>query len=181
MTILFYSISKAYHLPSLIFILVFGLYLGNIGKLQYIKSLKKIHSEILDKEVLKFRELTTEFSFLIRSLFFLLFGYLMETSEILNTETIFWAIGITACLYLLRAILLKLFNIPLKSILFIAPRGLITILLFLSIPLSQSIEIVNKSMIIQVVLLTALIMMFGLMKTKSYASIEDTIEDTTIS
>jgi hypothetical protein len=178
--ILFYSISKAYHLPSLIFILVFGLYLGNIGKLIYVKHLKIIHTEILEKEVVKFRELTTEFSFLIRSLFFLLFGYLMETSEILNTDTIIWAIGITACIYIIRALLLKIFHISLKSILYIAPRGLITILLFLSIPLSQSIEIVNKSMIIQVVLLTALIMMFGLMKTKSQISIEDTKEDTTI-
>ncbi|MDD4920930.1 MAG: hypothetical protein PHS30_00475 [Bacteroidales bacterium] len=182
LTILFYSISKAYHLPSLIFILVFGLYLGNISKLNYIKQLVKIHSDILDKEVLKFKELTTEFSFLIRSLFFLLFGYLMETSDILNIDTITWAIGITVCIYLIRLMLLKICNIPLKFVLYIAPRGLITILLFLSIPLSQSIEIVNKSMIIQVVLLTAFIMMFGLIKTKSEVNTENSAgSDTMIS
>jgi len=180
LTILFYSISKVYHLPSLIFILVFGLYLGNIGKLKYVRHFNYIRSEVLDVEVLKFRELTTEFSFLIRSLFFLLFGYLMETAEILNTDTLFWALGITASIFIFRVILLKVFNISAKSILFIAPRGLITILLFLSIPLSQSIEIVNKSMIIQVVLLTALTMMLGLMKTKSRESIEDASEEITI-
>jgi len=41
---------------------------------------------------------------------------------------------------------------------------LITILLFLSIPFGQSVEIANKSLIIQVIILTALVMMFGLMK-----------------
>ena len=51
--------------------------------------------------------------------------------------------------------------------LFIAPRGLITILLFLSIPASQTIEIANNSLIIQVIILTALVMMVGLMSTKN--------------
>ncbi|MCK9310824.1 MAG: cation:proton antiporter [Bacteroidales bacterium] len=164
LVILIYSISKMYHLPSLIFILVFGLFLGNVDKLKYIKRLEKFHSEILNSEVIKFKELTMEFSFLIRSLFFLLFGYLMETSELLNMETIPWAIGITVCLFIVRAILLTIFRIPLKPIFYIAPRGLITILLFLSIPFGQSVEIANKSLIIQVIILTALVMMFGLMK-----------------
>jgi len=162
--ILIYSISEMYHLPSLIFILVFGLFLGNVDKLKYIKRLETFHSEVLNKEVVKFRELTTEFSFLIRSLFFLLFGYLMETSELLNMDTIPWAVGTTAFLFIVRAILLKMFRIPLMPIFYIAPRGLITILLFLYIPFGQSIDIANKSLIIQVIILTALVMMSGLMK-----------------
>jgi len=51
--------------------------------------------------------------------------------------------------------------------LFIAPRGLITILLFLAIEPTQNIPLVNKSLIIQVIILTALVMMLGLMTDKS--------------
>jgi len=40
---------------------------------------------------------------------------------------------------------------------------LITILLFLSIVPAQQMLLVNKSLIVQVIILTALIMMFGLM------------------
>ena len=175
--ILIYSISKMYHLPSLVFILVFGLFLGNVDKFKYINRLEKFHSDILNKEVLKFKELTTEFSFLIRSLFFLLFGYLMETSELLDIDTIPWAIGITVCIFIVRVFILKMFRIPLKPLFYIAPRGLITILLFISIPLGQSVDIANKSLIIQVIILTALVMMFGLMKKNDDEVSKNTNDD----
>lgn len=48
-----------------------------------------------------------------------------------------------------------------------APRGLITILLFLSIPASKQIAIANKSLVIQVIILCALVMMIGLMKNSN--------------
>jgi hypothetical protein len=51
-------------------------------------------------------------------------------------------------------------------LLFIAPRGLITILLFLKIPISNKIPLVNKALVIQVIVLTALIMMIGLIFDK---------------
>ena len=54
---------------------------------------------------------------------------------------------------------------PLFPLLFVAPRGLITILLFLGIAPEHSILLVNKSLIIQVILMTAIIMMLGLMIT----------------
>ena len=50
--------------------------------------------------------------------------------------------------------------------LYVAPRGLITILLFLSLDAGQQILLVNKSLIIQVIILSALFMMVGLMGKK---------------
>jgi len=47
-----------------------------------------------------------------------------------------------------------------------APRGLITILLFLSIAPIQKISLVNESLLIQVIILTALMMMIGLIASK---------------
>lgn len=176
--ILIYTISKIYHLPSLVFILLFGLFIGNLDKLSRFKLIDRLQPEILIKEVQKFKELNVEMTFLIRSLFFLLFGYLIETAELTNTDTMLWALGITVGIFVLRVILLKLFKFPMESLLFMAPRGLITILLFLSIPISQSVSIANKSLIIQVIILTSLLMMYGLMNTKEEKKLtEEPVEE----
>ena len=88
MIVLIYAITKSYHLPALIYILLFGLFLGNLDEMKHNKFIQRLKPDILDKEVLKFKELTTEITFLIRALFFLLFGFLIETSELLNLKTI---------------------------------------------------------------------------------------------
>ena len=172
LVILIYAVSKIYHLPALIFILVFGLFLGNLDELRRVKWIKQFNPEKLNLEVKKFKELTIEAAFIVRSLFFLLFGYLIETSELLNTETLIWASGIVVAIVFIRIIQLKLSKLPLKPLLFIAPRGLITILLFLSIEPVQKLMLVNKALIIQVIVLTALLMMVGLMITKKETGIE---------
>lgn len=164
--ILIYAVSKVYHLPGLIFILVFGLFLGNLDELKRFSWIEKLRPEKLDKEVKKFKEITTEATFLIRALFFLLFGFLMEAKEILNPETIPWATGIVLSIILVRWIALKFSELPSSPLLFVAPRGLITILLFLAILPEQSISIVNKSLIIQSIILSVLVMMLGLMTAK---------------
>lgn len=172
LVILIYNISKIYHLPSLVFILIFGLFLGNLDEMKRFKWIQKLKPELLDLEVKKFKEITIEATFVIRVLFFLLFGYLMETAEILNTATLLWSAGIVVAIFFIRAILLKINKVELFPLIFVAPRGLITILLFLSIPASQVIPIVNKSLIIQVIILTALVMMVGLMMKKPKRKVE---------
>lgn len=166
LVILIYSVSKIYHLPSLIFILLFGLFIGNLDELKRFKIIAKLKPEILNLEVHKFKEITREMTFLIRALFFLLFGFLIETSELLNTHTFVWSATITVGMFLIRAVLLKTFKLPLNPLLYLAPRGLITILLFLSIPITQTLDIANNSLILQVIILSALVMMFGLVKHK---------------
>jgi hypothetical protein len=166
LVILIYEISKIYHLPGLIFILLFGLSIGNIDELKQFKWIQKFKPEELNKEVYKFKELTIEGAFLVRALFFLLFGYLIETTEVLNIETLPWALAIAFFIFLFRAVQLKLSKLPLQPLLFVAPRGLITILLFLSIEPTHTISLVNKSLIIQIIIVTALIMMFGIMTNK---------------
>lgn len=166
LVILIYSVSKIYHLPGLIFILLFGLSIGNLDEFKRFKWIEKFKPDELGKEVTKFKELTTEAAFLVRALFFLLFGYLIETTEVFNTTTLVWALGIVFLIFAFRAIQLKLSKLPLQPLLFIAPRGLITILLFVSIEPTHTISLVNKSLIIQVIILTALMMMFGLMANK---------------
>ncbi|MDR3651597.1 MAG: cation:proton antiporter [Paludibacter sp.] len=163
LVILIYTVSEMYKLPSLIFILSFGLFVGNLYKFKRFKWIQKLRPEELKSENQKFQEITIEGAFLVRALFFLLFGYLLETAEIINNHTLFLSVALVFIIFSVRIIQLKLSRLPLKPLLFVAPRGLITILLFLSIMPNQHIVMVNKSLIVQVIILTALIMMFGLM------------------
>ena len=164
--VLIYNISKMFHLPALIFILIFGIILGNIDEIKNLRFIKNFQLATLQREVYKFKELTIEIVFLVRALFFILFGYLINTSELLNSESIIWAISISIGIFFIRFIIFKIARIKINPLLYIAPRGLITILLFLSNPLNQQMRLVNNSLLIQVIIITAFIMMLGLMSVK---------------
>ncbi len=166
LVILIYEISKEFKLPSLVFILVFGLFLNNLNEIRHIKWIQKLKPRVLRREVHKFREITIEATFLVRALFFLLFGFLIEVREVLNTEVLIYSVSITAGIYVVRIIALKLAGTNLVPLLFIAPRGLITILLFLSIVPEKLLPFMNKSLIIQVIILTSLVMMMGTISSK---------------
>lgn len=161
--ILIYSLSKIFHLPALVFILLFGLFLRNFDEINNWKPLSFLDPKILIQEVTKLKELTSEAAFLVRTLFFLLFGFLINTDELFNLDTLPLASGIVLVILLVRWGILLLLRMPLLPILYIAPRGLITILLFLSIPIAETTSSVNKSLIIQVIILSALIMMMGML------------------
>ncbi|WP_338377997.1 sodium:proton antiporter [uncultured Flavobacterium sp.] len=165
--ILIYAVSEIYHLPALIFIMIFGLIMGNFDELDRFKWIHYLKPRTLDKEVVKFKELTIEAAFLVRSLFFILFGFLIKTEDVINPQTFELALGIVLLIYLVRAIQLRIYKMKLMPLLFVAPRGLITILLFIGIPTAIKIDLVNKALIIQVIVLTALIMMLGLMFNKN--------------
>lgn len=166
LVIMIYEISKIVHLPGLIFVLIFGLFLGNIEQLAHIKYLNKINFEKLKKEIHKFGEIVVESAFLIRTSFFILFGFLLKPDELLNTQTIVLSLQVFLGILFIRAIVLLILKLPVFPLVFIAPRGLITILLFLSVPAIEFMPIINNSVVVQVIMLSALWMMFGLMSYK---------------
>ena len=173
MIILIYEISKYFHLPALIFILIFGLLLNNINEIKgSLKFLNKLNTDKLSREVGRFREIVIEFTFLVRTLFFLLFGFIIETKAVLDLKSLMMAGGIVGTILVIRVIYLAISRIPILPLLFIAPRGLITILLFISIPVAKKLPFITKSLMIQVILLSTLVMMFGLMLHKK-KEIED--------
>lgn len=165
--ILIYAVSEIYHLPALIFIMIFGIIMGNFDELEHYSLIKTLKPRTLEKEVHKFKELVIEAAFLVRSLFFILFGFLIRTEDVINPHTFELAVGIVILIYSVRAIQLKIYKVKLMPLLFVAPRGLITILLFIGIPSTLKIDLVNNALIIQVIVLTALIMMLGLMLNKT--------------
>ncbi len=166
MIILIYYISKYYHLPALVFVLILGLVLGNIGLLESIPVLKKFTFSAVEREVNRFHNLISEVTFLVRALFFITFGFLIEAETVLNIDTILWSMGIVIAIYVVRVLHLRMLKLPIANLWFIAPRGLITILLFLSIPAGESIPFINNSLIIQVIVITALVMMLGMILSK---------------
>ena len=166
LVILIYAISKIYHLPGLIFIMVFGLFLGNLDELKHVKWIARLRPDELDAQVRVFKDLIAEGTFLVRISFFILFGFLIDTHELQNPNTLLWSVGLVAAIHVVRAIQLLITGLPMMPLVFIAPRGLISILLFLSIAPENRVPLVNDSLLIQVVVLSALMMMLGMMFSK---------------
>lgn len=162
MIVLIYSVAKVYHLPALLFILIFGLFLNNLDEFKNISFIKKLEPKKLDLEVHRFSKLVSETAFLIRTIFFILFGYTITIKNLLDGSTIIYALLIVALILVIRFVQLKISGLKPTPILFIAPRGLITIMLFISIPLNDRVSFVDESLILQVIILSILIMMFGL-------------------
>ncbi|WP_337044400.1 cation:proton antiporter domain-containing protein [Emticicia sp. 17c] len=164
--ILFYVIAKVYHLPSLVLILIFGLFLNNVHLIKFDFLKKWINAESIKKEVDAFEHLIAEVTFVIRSFFFIMFGYYTNLQDLLSLNDFINAIIIVAFIFLSRYLIFYLMKIKSDPLLFIAPRGLITILLFLAIPSEHQILEVNKGLLTQVIFLTAFVMMFGLIRNK---------------
>ena len=166
MIILIYFIAKSFHLPALIFILLFGLFLSNTNLWSQLRFAHNLRPTMIKKEVHRFHGVIMEIAFLVRSLFFLLFGFSITIAEIFNPATILWAVAISLVIYLIRLLFLRLLSIKDVTLVAMAPRGLITVLLFLSIPVEQSLPFFNKALVVQIVVLTALTMMISLMMAK---------------
>lgn len=166
LNILIYEVSKIYHLPALIFILFFGLILGNIDELKNIKYFRNIRFTKLNKEVKHFKDVVVEATFIVRTLFFIVFGFVLKTEDIINEDSLVWSLSIVISIYILRAIFLKIGKMEMQPLFYIAPRGLITVLLFLSITPEDRFPYLNESVVIQVILLTTFIMMVGLIFEK---------------
>ncbi|NJL51844.1 MAG: sodium:proton antiporter [Hydrococcus sp. SU_1_0] len=163
MIVLVYALSKLLHLPALLFILILGLFLNNLDELKRFKFIKWLNPDVLDGEIHKFKELVIEMTFLVKTVFFILFGFLINTADVLNIEVLPISSSLVGIFIVIRIIQLKLMKLPLMPLLFIAPRGLITILLFISIPVEFQLRNYGQSLMIQTILMTILLMMFGLM------------------
>jgi hypothetical protein len=164
--VLIYSVSKMFHLPALIFILIFGLTLANIDLLKSKKWFRRFNLSRLSNETSKFKEILAEGTFLIRITFFIIFGFLIEIKDLKNLETLALAIPLSISIYVIRAIFLLFIKKLNSQLLFNAPRGLITILLFVTIDKSNQISFINNSLITQVILITSILLILAQFKSK---------------
>ena len=98
--------------------------------------MKKLNNKAVLKPIFHdFHVLTLESAFVTRTFFFVLFGITIHLTSLIDLRIAIVSSVIIACLYLVRWIsLLAIVQKAITPQLYIAPRGLITILLFYAIP-----------------------------------------------
>lgn len=177
-----YASGELIHLPALLIVLVFGGLLNNSFRLVKGQVADIIHMETLENVVKLMKTITAETSFLVRTFFFILFGYTINLAILLEPDVIIIGTLIVITLLLVRYIYLRvIIKSNLFPELFLMPRGLVTILLFYSIPVDQQLTNFKDGIIFYVVLLTSLLMMAGLIFfKKGDASYLQSTEDATI-
>lgn len=176
--LLLYGLGKKMHLSSLIIILIFGLVIANM-KLFFKWQLERL----LDFEKVKaiYHELhviTAETAFVVRTLFFVIFGITITLSSLLNLKVTLISVLIIISIYVIRYGLLRLFmGKDITPQLFIAPRGLITVLLFYAIPAEAIIPGFEPGILLFVIIGTSLIMTGGMIYDKKNKVVKLTPEE----
>jgi len=174
--VLVYSLAKYFHLPSLILVLCFGLVLNNFNLFSSTIVHRFVNFQKLSATAQELKLMTAETAFIVRTFFFLLFGYSINLELLQTQEVILTGLGIIALTILLRFAFINYFlKIRSTPLSLIAPRGLITILLFYSIPESQRMEQLSEGVLFIVIGLTSLIMTVGLLISKK--DVKENIED----
>lgn len=161
---LMYAVGKEFHLSALILILVFGLMINN--KAIFFRGIfnRLVDSHTFDSILQNMKLFIKETAFLVRTFFFFFFGLSISPEAFLNLSTIYVSIIILVGLYLIRYFSLKTFiGSRIFPELFIAPRGLITILLLFSIPEHLMTDQVEEDLTFMVIIGTNIIMMIALM------------------
>lgn len=163
MLLLLYSVGKLMHLSPLIIILVFGLLVSN-SILFFPGPLKKLlHIEKFDEMVHGLHVVTKETAFIARTFFFVVFGASIALSSLLSIHVLFVSVLLLMSIYAVRWVFLRIFiGNDLQPQLWIAPRGLITVLLFYAIPHQHLNANFDPGIMLFVIIATGLVMTFGM-------------------
>jgi len=160
--VLIYSLAELIHLPALLLILIFGLVLANNKFLEIIYIKRFIDFPKFRNDIGSFKKILVELTFLVRSFFFIMFGYYTQINNLLNLNNIFTGFLISLGILFLRWLFFRLvLRLPTLPMVFFAPRGLITILLFLSIPAISRVPLISEEVVTIVILITIIMMTIG--------------------
>ena len=181
--ILVYALGKIFHLPALVTIFIFGLFLSNVNALlpQFMK--KRLDLEATEKGLHEFHILTAESTFLVKTFFFLFFGFSIDLTAFTSIDPFFYGLLIFGIMLGLRYayFIVTTFKINPSPLVFISPRGLISILLFLQIAevnfLKDVKTLVDERVLLVVILVSMLIMTRGTMKKTNGLDEDDDQEE----
>lgn len=166
--ILVYAIGQSYHLSSLVLILAFGLFLNNADTINHAWFRAMFIYQNLAKDLAQLHQLSAESAFIIRTFFFVIFGFTMNIYELYNQHILINGFLILLSIYIIRFAYLLIFkNEHVLPEGFITPRGLISILLYYNLPQSMKLPEIGTSFLFLVVLGSSLVMSFGLLTTKN--------------
>jgi potassium/hydrogen antiporter len=161
---LVYAIAELNHLSSLLLILIFGLFLNNTelfvrGRLSLI-----LKNDLFEKELEQLKNLTAEGGFVVRTFFFLILGYSILPRALVDIDALIVSGLFIVLIIVWRWLTLRItFQGRSNSLLWIAPRGLITILLYLNIPEDLRLLGFREGIPILVVVLSSLVMVGGVL------------------
>lgn len=151
------------HLPSLIIILVFGLMINNWEKIRVNILHKYFPPDEIDSLRQFMHSITAESSFLIRTFFFILFGFSISLGFLTQTEIVIVGSLLVLALFVVRLLYLRFFvktNVFPES--FFIPRGLVTIVLFYKIPDKFKLGSFSEGILFYIILTTGIIMTLGM-------------------
>ena len=168
--ILVYAFGKLFHLPALVTIFIFGIFISNAKNL-----LPRIFRNYIDldnskNEIHEFHILTAESTFLVRTFFFLFFGFSIKVSDFGSITPLLSGIVIFLVMLFIRYLYFSFTTLKFKPspITYMSPRGLISILLFIQlkdvafINLEQS--IIDEHTLLIIILVSMLVMLGGTIK-----------------
>jgi Kef-type K+ transport system membrane component KefB len=128
-----YAVGKELHLSPLIMVLGCGLLINNPRLIAWNPKLRSLHSANYDQTLHEFKGLVAELTFATKSFFFLLLGYWTDLSQMASLTAWMIAAAGIAIIYVSRWLILAVLRQDAAHrLLWIAPRGLITVLLFLT-------------------------------------------------
>lgn len=172
--ILFYGVAKHFHLSALVLIFIFGLFAGNSDFFINKVLRREFEMTVLRNEVHHFQSFITEFAFLIRTFFFVIFGASIDFSGLVDPQKLYLAALILVLLYALRFVYFKVSKDDKDNLLwYVAPRGLITILLFYSIPDAYKSDILDQDVLLIVILASILTLALGSMLNAKKSGLEN--------
>ena len=162
---LMFAVGKYFHLSSLLTILAFGIVLNNTN-IFFGGRLKKYFDAESVKPILHdFHNLTLESAFLIRTFFFVLFGISITLTSLYDWRVAVNGFAIVGILYAIRFVVLRFVaKNHVFPELWIAPRGLITVLLFFVILKDERLNIpgFDAGLLLYPIIITSIIMTIGL-------------------
>lgn len=163
--LLLYSLGKLLHLSPLLIILVFGLALANHQRFFKIFKNSFDENDPIEKVEKDFHLITAETAFVVRTFFFVIFGMTIPLSSLISGKVALISLCVLIVLYGVRWIVIR-FVAPkyMDPELWIAPRGLITILLFFAIPVTMQVEEFEMGILLYVILVSSIIMSIALIR-----------------
>ncbi len=152
------------HLPSLLMVFLFALLMSN-RELFIIPQIKRFfNTKGFDLHLREFTLITSESAFIIRTFFFVVFGFFVPLATLGNGTVLLLGVLVFGVVLLVRYIYMVVVKAePLNILTLIAPRGLITILLFLQLPDKHKLVDVNDGVLFIVIVLSLVALTVGTM------------------
>lgn len=181
--VLVYAFGKFFHLPALVTIFIFGLFLSNVKALLPRFMQRYLDLNQTEKGLHEFHILTAESTFLVKTFFFLFFGFSISLVEFSSVTPFIYGVLIFGIMLLIRYVyfIATTFKIKPSPLVYMSPRGLISILLFLQIKevtfINTAVSIIDEQVLLVVILASMLMMTLGTMKKSKQDSELDSYEN----